>query len=78
MTGRGLKRMHSNVLLNSEAVAEFLGVSPETLAQWRSQHRGPPYVKVENRLVRYRLSDLEEYISGSLVEHPPVRNFCKS
>jgi len=65
-------------LLSPLDTAKFLGVSVETLAQWRSQRRGPPYVKVENRLVRYRLCDLEEYVSGSLVEHPPARNFRKS
>jgi excisionase family DNA binding protein len=54
-------------LLSPEEVADRLDVSPQTLANWR---RNPdhelPYVNV-GRLVRYRESDLEDfldYLSG--------------
>ena len=53
----------SKGLLTPREAAEFLGIPEGTLAQWRSQRRGPPYVKLESRLVRYRLSDLEAYIA---------------
>lgn len=56
-----------------EAAADFLGVSLWTLAQWRSQSRGPLYIKLERRLVRYRRSDLEQYLSAHSVEHRPAR-----
>jgi hypothetical protein len=46
---------------------EFLRIPSGTLAQWRSQRRGPPYIKLEERLVRYRLSDLDAYLSGHSV-----------
>ena len=55
--------MQKQLLIPNEAAA-FLSVSVETLAQWRSQRRGPAYVKL-GRAVRYRAHDLEEY----LVEH---------
>lgn len=58
----------SSKLLTPGELAELLGVSEETLAQWRSQRRGPPYVKVEGRLVRYRLPDVEAYLESRLVE----------
>lgn len=51
-------------LLTCREAGEFLGVPESALAQWRSQRRGPPYIKLEGRLVRYRLSDLETYLSG--------------
>jgi len=38
-----------------------------TLAQWRSQLRGPPYIKLEGRLVRYRLADLEAWLARQTV-----------
>jgi len=68
---------HSKLLLTPKEAAEFLGIPPGTLAQWRSQRRGPPYIKLEERLVRYRHADLEEYLSGHLVDtdgldHVPV------
>jgi predicted DNA-binding transcriptional regulator AlpA len=55
------------LLLSPKQASEFLGVPEGTLAQWRSQRRGPPYIKLEGRLVRYRSSDLEDYLSGHRV-----------
>ena len=50
------------LLLTPNDAADFLSISPETLAQWRSQQRGPHFIKLEGRLVRYRLTDLESYL----------------
>jgi predicted DNA-binding transcriptional regulator AlpA len=58
----------NKTLLSPKEAAEFLGVPESTLAQWRSQRRGPPYIKLELRLVRYRQSDLETYLGQHLVE----------
>jgi predicted DNA-binding transcriptional regulator AlpA len=60
-------RSENKSLLTPEETATFLSVSPETLAQWRSQQRGPHFIKLEGRLVRYRLSDLESYLEGQSV-----------
>ena len=38
--------------------ADYLGQSPNTLRQWRSQGRGPAYEK-RGRSVRYSMDDLE-------------------
>jgi hypothetical protein len=59
-------------LLTPAQVAESLGIPEGTLAQWRSQRRGPAFIKLEGRLVRYRARDLENYIAGCIVE--PVAN----
>jgi predicted DNA-binding transcriptional regulator AlpA len=59
-------------LLTPAQVAEFYRVSVDTLAQWRSQRRGPRYIKIGNRLIRYRLSDLEMYLAAHSVEDRPV------
>ncbi len=58
----------AEVLTTVEA-AEFLRLSPGTLKLWRkrAQRRGPPYVKVERRLVRYLLGDLESYLARQIV-----------
>jgi len=55
-------------LLTSKEAADILGVPEGTLAQWRSQKRGPIYLKLEDRLVRYRRCDLEHYIKSKVVE----------
>ncbi len=60
--------IQSGRLLTPAQAAEFLRVTVHTLAEWRSERRGPPYVKLEGRLVRYRHRDIESYIAQRLVE----------
>lgn len=60
--------MSGGKLLTPREVAEYLGIPESTLAQWRSQGRGPQFIKLESRLVRYRRSDLDAYIGQHLVE----------
>lgn len=59
-------------LLSSEEVSEVTGLSTETLAQWRSQHRGIPYVKISRNCVRYRQSDLAAWIEAHVVAVQPT------
>jgi excisionase family DNA binding protein len=54
-------------LLTPENVAEITGLSVETLAQWRSQGRGIPYVKISRNCVRYRQSDLDDWLAERIV-----------
>jgi excisionase family DNA binding protein len=55
-------------LRTPKEASEYLGVPEKTLATWRSERRGPSFVKLEGRLVRYRASDLERYIESQIVE----------
>ena len=55
-----------NDLLRAKEVATITGLSLETLAQWRSQKRGIPYLKV-GRAVRYDASDVQAYLEGCRV-----------
>ena len=54
-------------LLSPEDVAALTLLSVETLAQWRSQKRGIPYVKISRNCVRYRQSDLDVWLSERIV-----------
>jgi predicted DNA-binding transcriptional regulator AlpA len=54
-------------LLTPEVVAETTGLSVETLAQWRSQGKGPPYVKISRNCVRYRQTDLDGWLAERIV-----------
>lgn len=55
------------VLLTPGEVAQITGLSIETLAQWRSQRRGIPFVKVSRNCVRYRQSDLDRWLEERIV-----------
>lgn len=61
--------MSDNELMSEKDAAEMLGISPRTLQKWRhAKHVGaPPYYKLPTGLVRYKRSDLERYVSSSLV-----------
>ncbi len=53
-------------LLRPQAVAYMLGVTTNTLANWRLKGRHKiPFIKVGNA-VRYRLSDVEAFIEARL------------
>jgi len=55
-----------NQLLNNEEAARYLGMSPDTLPRWRWAGTGPRFLKV-GRKVKYRLTDLENYLDGRAV-----------
>jgi predicted DNA-binding transcriptional regulator AlpA len=54
-------------LLRAEDIAEITGLSVETLAQWRSQRKGIPFVKLSRNCVRYRQADLDEWLNERIV-----------
>lgn len=47
--------------------AKHLGVSLSTVRAWRRNKVGPPYIKTDTGLVRYTVSDLDEYMQKSKV-----------
>ena len=53
-------------LLTAEEVSRLTGLSIQTLAQWRSQKRNIPYLKI-GRLVRYSQSDVQVYLDSCRV-----------
>ena len=58
-------------LLNEHEVAAYLGVSVAWLQRGRWASYGPRYIRVggpQGRLIRYRLSDLDDYIGQNCVE----------
>ncbi len=57
-------------LLGNREAAAYLGVTPHTLDIWRAARRYPiPYVKV-GRLVRYRRSALDAWLTARTVAEP--------
>ncbi len=58
---------NSDRLLTPQDIAEMTELSVETLAQWRSQGKGPPYVKISRNCVRYRHCDLDGWLAERIV-----------
>lgn len=63
-----LKKHHpNNDLLSVEQAAEFIGITSHTLDVWRCTKRHSiPYLKV-GRLVKYRRSDLEAWLTSRTI-----------
>ena len=59
-------------LLTENQASEVLGLAPQTLSNWRSAGKGPRYVRIGVRTIRYPKSALEEFAQNELtVREPP-------
>lgn len=52
-------------LLTTEQLADELAMTVPALAQWRYRGMGPRFIK-EGRWIRYRRSDVDEWIESRL------------
>jgi len=51
-------------LVDETEAAAILSTAVRTLRNWRALHKGPPFHKIGERLVRYRRADLAAFIAG--------------
>ncbi len=54
--------------MNDREAAEFLRLSPQTLRNWRTQSKGPVYIKA-GRAIRYAMEDLRAYMNQNRVDN---------
>jgi len=54
-------------LLTTFEVGRITKNSVRTLESWRLKGGGPPFVRISRRSVRYRRSDLEQWIEDRVV-----------
>jgi predicted DNA-binding transcriptional regulator AlpA len=55
------------LLLDEKRLAGYLGVTVHALRRWRFEGRGPRFVKLEGRLVRYCQEDVEGWLASQTV-----------
>lgn len=69
-TNATVVRMEPNTtappLLTVEETAAYLGVKPRLLESWRYRNTGPKYIRLGGRHVRYRQTDLDDWIAGQV------------
>jgi len=59
--------IRKNELITREEAAALLGIKPDTLAIWASTKRyALPYIKI-GRSVRYKLSDVQQFIESRTI-----------
>ena len=55
--------------MTSQWTAKFLGLSCRTLSRYRQKNVGPPYYRIGNRLIRYRVRDVGAWALTQYVGH---------
>lgn len=67
---------HPRLSVSANEAAVMLGVSPRTLANWRTQRIGPAFVRVGRVHSRtlYRLDDLKAWLDANRVENPDPKD----
>lgn len=62
METQNIKKLDDlDCLLTETEAAEILNFSISTLRNWRSQGRGPEFLKISQRTVRYRRRELNAW-----------------
>ena len=56
--------MRAKKYLSTKEVAEEYGIGKNTLEQMRCAGRGPAYIKVSVRMVKYRRDDVEFWLDS--------------
>ena len=51
-----------NSLIDERAAAAFLGLEPRTLQNWRQNGRGPEFIRISSRCVRYTRARLKSFV----------------
>jgi excisionase family DNA binding protein len=51
----------SDEILNEQQAADLLKITPRTIRLWRKE-RGLPHNKITSRVIRYKRSDLEQWL----------------
>lgn len=58
---------HWYQLIDEKVAAQYLGLKPRTLQDWRQRSSsGPPFVRISGRCIKYRRIDLREWADARL------------
>lgn len=57
--------VREDAMLTPQQAADYLATTVHHLEKMRVERRGPTYVRLGSKLVRYRRSDLDDYIEAN-------------
>ena len=52
-------------LVSTQQLGRLIDTKPRTIERWRLLGTGPSFIRVNSRLVRYRLSEIESWLRAS-------------
>jgi predicted DNA-binding transcriptional regulator AlpA len=56
--------MNQVVLLTEQQAAEWLGLSVHTLRDWRWRKKGPPWMQVSAKCIRYSVAAVQKWLDN--------------
>lgn len=56
--------MSDKNLISTDRAALMLGVERQTLANWRSQGKGPEYVRISKNCIKYDPAEVRAFINA--------------
>ena len=59
-------RDHPESLFTEPQAARFLNFTPRCLQAWRQRGGGPKFIRISSRAIRYRKSDLDDWIDEKI------------
>ena len=57
--------------MRTREAAQYLQVAPSSLKYWRAKGKGPRYIRLESRSVRYRRADLDAWVERCALDTVP-------
>src|SRR5262245_34409440 len=63
-----------SAFVTTTLAAAYINTTPAVMTNWRSQRRGPRY-HGKREFIRYRISDLDLWMSARAEEIPEIENF---
>lgn len=57
-----IESLRDEDLVDTRIAARMLGVSPNTLQVWRQQNKGPAYLRLGNKTIKYSVRDLTDFV----------------
>ncbi len=57
---------HQTPWMDNKAAAEYIGCTPGTMKTWRARGEGPRYHVINEKLVRYHVTDLDAFVRGEV------------
>lgn len=65
-----LNSLSDDMLINSRKAAELLGISTVTLARWRAEKKGPPFIRLGPTRVGYPVGRYREWVAARAASRP--------
>lgn len=65
---------NEDVLLTEIQAAEFLGLTRQCLSNWRFTGKGPRYVEISKKCIRYKKSDIISFIDARIKTSTAQKN----